>query len=99
MVESLPARVVSSSSASINTWNTVSRSLLRFLGMATPSHHRCVALLPPGMAAGAAANSIFPTIFEAAGSSMRAARLAHSTPMAALPCMNWFITSSELDAR
>ena len=98
MVESLAALVASSLKASINTWNTRSRSFVMFFGMATPSHHKCVALLPPAIAAGAAANSILPTILEAAGSSMRAARVAHSTPMAALPCWNWFITSSELEA-
>ena len=98
MAVSLPDFMVSSSSASISTWNTASRSAPTFLGMTTPSHHRWVALLPPAIAAGAATNSILPTILEAAGSSIRAAREAHNTPIAALPCWNWFITSSVLDA-
>ena len=57
-----------------------------FFGITTPSHHKCVALLPPATIAGAGAKAIFPTTFDAAGSSMRAARLAHKTPIAALPC-------------
>ena len=55
--------------------------------------------MPPATAAGAAANCILPTTLLAAASSMRAARLAHSTPIAALPCWNWLTTSSLLLAR
>ena len=99
MVRSLAARTLSTLSMSIITKKAASRRcgfLARFFGMTTPSHHKCAAQRPPGKADGAAANAILPTTLDTAASSMRDARLAHNTPMAALPCCNWFITSSEL---
>ena len=99
MAKSLPDSTELSESISIKTEKVASRWLGPFRGMTTPSHHKCAAVPPPIRAAGAGAKSIRPTTLDAVGSSILLARLAHSTPMAARPCCNWFMTSSALEAK
>jgi hypothetical protein len=104
----LPACIDSTDRPCISTWKAAScrarasaeapgRAALR--GSTTASHHRWELLGPLATTAGAGANCILPTTWLDAGSSMREALLAHSTPRAALPCWNWLPTSSLLLAR